>query len=117
MMNGPERSQRYRGFRTDLMGSRLNPELVPSSALVDSIAQMVQDNQLRFIPLETRGTRDAELQGLKVDSTSKIGLSADNSLKVSSQAAAVHTDLQTDWRINNTLQRRSFGLELGRAFN
>lgn len=111
-----ERSARYEDQKRRLSGLSLIGEYECSHALIDAVFQMYEDDVLRYLPLESLTSREAEMQGQgkkdKVlgDIVAKIEAGKVKEWKVVGDDA-VQADLSTDLRIRAAWTRRSLAFD------
>lgn len=107
-----ERASRHAAQVRRLRGLDLVGELEPSHALVDTVFQMLEDNQLKYIRWEQCTKRDQELMGIKSDPTWKPD--SQGIIREVRVREEVKADTSTDLRLKYALQRRSLALDQAR---
>ena len=107
-----ERSARYAAQVLRLTGLDLVGELEPSHALVDLIFQMLDDNQLKYVPWGSCTKRDQELMGIKQDPLWKPD--SQGVIREVRVQAELRADTSSDLRLKYALQRRSLAFDQAR---
>lgn len=106
----PERAARYDSQKARLIGLDLDGELEISNSLLDEVMQMLEDDQLQYVPLEHCTKREQESGGVKRDHTLKASI-ATGDIKVSGADILPSADLASDLKIKFALQRRSLAFD------
>ena len=110
-----ERSARVKALQDRLQGLELTGELECSHALVDKAAQMIEDDNLSYIPWEACTKRSQELEGQRV--LKEYRPTATGYLKEVARADRAVADVSTDLRLNFALQRRSIALDIANVLS
>lgn len=105
----PERSARYDTQQRKLAGLVLRGELECSDSLVDEAIAQADNNQLRFIRWERCLKREAEVEGIKRDST--FLPNAQGFLKASSVEVFPDADTSTELLLRYALTRRGLAYD------
>ena len=103
-----ERAARYAAQVGRLTGLDLVGELEPSHALVDMILQMLEDNQLKYVPWHSCTKRDQELMGIKQDPLWKPD--SQGIIREIRVQQDLKADTSSDLRLRYALMRRSLAL-------
>ena len=107
-----ERSARYAAQVQRLTGLDLVGELEPSHALLDLIFQMLEDDQLKYVPWGSCTKRDQELMGIKQDPLWKPD--SQGVIREVRVQAELCADTSSDLRLKYALQRRSLAFDQAR---
>ena len=105
-----ERAFRQSKQQDRLKGLQLTGEYEPSHSLIDEVAQQVEDNALRYIPVEKCSKRDQELMQQKKDT--HVRIDAHGAVKVASTAEQPKADAGSDIKVLWALQRRAIAYDL-----
>ena len=108
-----ERAARYNDQVLRLSGMKLVGPLEPSNQLIDQVFSLVEENQLRYIPIASLTSREQELMGEKEDSDLKeyaVRMKA-GSLAVTEKPLDNKADLTSDLKIRFALQRRALAFD------
>ena len=108
-----ERAARYADQAARLVGLKLTGPLEPSNALIDSVFALVEDNQLKYLPLHTLTSREQELNGEKEDTDIKefsVKMKSGN-LIGKERTQEVRADTTSDLRMRSALQRRALAFD------
>lgn len=108
-----ERAARYTDQVARLSGIRLVGPLEPSNQLIDMVFALVEENQLKYIPLQSLTSREQELMGEKEDSELKefaVRMKA-GSLAVQEKPNELKADLTSDLKVRFALQRRALAFD------
>ena len=108
-----ERAARYADQAARLVGLKLSGPLEPSNALIDAVFALVEDNQLKYLPLHTLTSREQELNGDKEDPDIKefsIKMKSGN-LVGKERSHEVRADTTTDLKMRSALQRRALAFD------
>jgi hypothetical protein len=109
-MPAPERHSRYETIKAKLTGVDLRGPNEPSHHLIDICAAMLEEGVMRYIPWEDLSSRDDELKGVKKIKEWKP--TASGTLKEVSSEELKNTDLTSDLKIYQALNRRGVALEM-----
>lgn len=106
----PEREARFNRLASRLTGMKLVGPTEPSHALVDSIAQMIEDGTLRYIPWSECQSRDNEIVSIKRD---KQWLpDARGIIKEVVSSSSSPADTSTDLKLSQALTRRGIACDM-----
>lgn len=108
-----ERASRHAQQQARISGLVLSGPYECSHSLVDKIFQMLDDNVLRYLPLDELTTREQELMGERKDSdiTRSIQENKEGLLKAVWSQAAVTAELGNDLKIKEALCRRGLAFD------
>ena len=93
-----------------LTGLTLTGELLPSHALIDQVAAMVESNTVLWIPPSKCSKRDDEVQLLGKQKAATLSLEQ-QTLKITPADTQVSVDLSTELQLQWALQRRGLALD------
>ncbi|CAE7248436.1 unnamed protein product [Symbiodinium sp. CCMP2456] len=111
-----ENEARYRDLRHRLPGLLIQGELLPSHALVDSVAHMAETNCLTCLAPSKCTKRDQELR-LGPKEKSKVLTVLDNSVTVTAQPEKIVADHGTPLQLQWCLQRRGLAFDMNRIIS
>ena len=108
-----ERAARHRAQQARLTGIVLSGPNECSHALIDKVFKMLDDNVLRYIPLDEVTTREQELLGEKKSSDISHQIEADKSgyLKSVHSAAPLPADLNDNLKVKEAFNRRGLAFD------
>lgn len=109
-----ERVVRLARMKTRLPGFDISGVFEPSHSLVDSLTQMLETSQLKYVPWTTCTAREQEVLGVKKVSIDQSNIVTDPSgfLRKQSKAEDYKADVTTDLLLTHALARRAFAFEL-----
>ncbi len=110
----PELVERWGVLERKLVGMDLKGKLRCSNTLINLVAQMVEDNTLRYLQWAKCTERQLELDGEQLDRVWKPD--ANGFLREETVRAIAATDVSTDLLLKLMFQRRGLAGELGRAW-
>ena len=93
-----------------LAGIQLSGELLPSHALIDQVAAMVESNTILWVPPSKCSKRDDEVQLLGKQKAATLSLEQ-QTLKIIPADTHVSVDLSTDLQVQWALQRRGLAFD------
>jgi hypothetical protein len=111
----PERSSRLSAQQKKLAGIVISGPLEPSHALIDFVFAMKESEVLKYVDPVKCTSRDQELVGVKKEQGVKVASSGQIVLQEKDQDLA--TDISTEFRLRNALQRRSLALDQSELLN
>eukprot|EP00435_Cladocopium_sp_Y103_P025006 s735_g6.t1 len=92
---------------------KIESVLEPSHALINSIAQCLDDGRLRYVDWSKCTSRSAELNNLKEQPSLKMWKAdASGTIKQSNMENSLKCDVSTDLEVLNALKRRGIAFEL-----
>ena len=108
-----ERASRHTAQQARISGIVLSGPNECSHSLIDKIFQMLEDNVLRYIPLDEATTREQELMGEKKasDVSRQIEETKDGFLKSVITGNNLPADLDNDLKIKEAFTRRGLGFD------
>ena len=106
-----ERAARLQTMKTKYGGLTFEGNLVPSNSLIDKIATIAANGELRHIKWEELTTRDEEVRNTKVEKFVKVDV--DGYVKETSQTVTGVADTSTEMKLNLALKRRGLAMEAG----
>ena len=109
-MPKPERSARLKEQQNRLAGIKIEGSLEPSYGLLDAVWSMREDDQLRYLTLESCTSRPQEILGIKKESFVKAEASS-GVLKQVSRDVNPLADLTTEYRVKLVLTRRALAFD------
>ncbi|CAE7236604.1 unnamed protein product, partial [Symbiodinium microadriaticum] len=107
-----ERTQRIAALQKRLVGIRWTVDIEPSHKLQDSVAQMVTDQSLVWIPWDRLTSRSLEITAEKLDPS--VSFDSSGNLKLIKRSADPSCNTTGEYAVKLALQRRSLAFELGR---
>ena len=105
----PERGARSDDQKKRLRGMTIEGVYEPSHSLIDAVAQMKDDDCLRYLELSACTSRPQELQNIKKDPVMK--LSASGVLTASTAESEQKADLSSEYRVRVAMQRRALAFD------
>ena len=105
----PERGARQEEQRRRLPGVDITGSMEPSNALVDLIAQMREENVLKYVELSSCTSRQQELQLVRKDNFMKV--SSSGQLVAVTPEVEVKADTSTDLKIRSAMTRRALAFD------
>ena len=106
----PERMSRLRTIKARLVGLTIADELEPSDSLIDKFNGQKEDGVLRLLPWPELTRRDEEVKCIK--KIKSFDTDSSGRLKVAEEKAENPTDIATDLKVKEALQRRGIAMEL-----
>ena len=107
-----ERTQRIAALQKRLVGIHWTVNIEPSHKLQDSVAQMVTDQSLVWIPWDRLTSRSLEITAEKLDPS--VSFDSSGNLKLIKRSADPSCSTTGEYAVKLALQRRSLAFELGR---
>ncbi|CAE7391205.1 unnamed protein product, partial [Symbiodinium microadriaticum] len=107
-----ERTQRIAALQKRLVGIHWTVDIEPSHKLQDSVAQMVTDQSLVWIPWDRLTSRSLEITAEKLDPS--VSFDSSGNLKLIKRSADPSCNTTGEYAVKLALQRRSLAFELGR---
>ena len=107
-----ERTQRIAALQKRLVGIHWTVDIEPSHKLQDSVAQMVTDQSLVWIPWDRLTSRSLEITAEKLDPS--VSFDSSGNLKLIKRSADPSCSTTGEYAVKLALQRRSLAFELGR---
>ena len=105
----PERASRVRRLSERLPGLRLDGSSEPAHLLVDTIAHMVAQGSLRYLPWHECISREEEINGKKKSREFKL---TPQGTMVEQNVTDLRTDTSTDFKVMQCLHRRGVACDL-----
>jgi hypothetical protein len=105
----PEREVRLQEQRQRLPGVLITPATQPSNALVDRCCQQLEDQMIRYIPLNKCSSREHELSG--VEKERSIILDSSGNLKVHQKDKETTILVSTDLQVKDAMLRRALAYD------
>ena len=105
-----ERMHRMEAQRNRLGGVHFSVHTEPSNKLVDQVFQMVNDQQLTWLPWQKLASRADELQLVKKDM--HLVFDSQGSLKMTKKDVEAQSDLKGEIQIRSALRRRAMAFDL-----
>ena len=108
-----ERAVRYEQQQLRLPGIVMKGPYECSRALIDKVFQMLDDNVLKYIPMDELTTRTQEILGDRKDADlpRTIQETRDGFLKSSSSAPQLYADLQDNLKMKEAFYRRALAFD------
>ena len=105
-----ERDARLKAQKARLQGLSITLDVQPSNALVDKAVQMLDDGQLKYIPLHKAASREQELK--LEDKEPSITFDARGNIKLTrTQREQLVTDTSSELKMRLAMQRRALALD------
>ena len=113
-----EIATRFEALEKKLYPIRIESVLEPSHALINSLAQCVDDGRLRFVEWSKCTSRTMELNNIKETSSLKVW-KADSAgvIKQSEPESLLRCEIGTDLEVLNALKRRGIAFELAKLMS
>ena len=108
-MPAPERASRLEAQRLALVGINISGANEPSNALVDRCVQMMEDGQLRYVPLNECASRTQEVLSQKKEPS--IAFDASGMIKLSKKDIETKADISSELKIQQALLRRALAYD------
>ena len=109
---------RFAALEKKLAPLKIENVLEPSHALINSIAQCMEDGRLRYVEWSKCTSRSAELNNVKEQSSLKVWKAdASGLIKQSEVEANLKCDVGTDLEVLNALKRRGIAFELAKVMS
>ena len=105
----PEKAERLDSQRKRLTHLEITPELEPSYALIDEVAQMIDDGILKHITVDKCTSRKQEMSQIRKEPAIKIDSSGQ--FKLAEKAQPEKVDVSTDLALRVAFQRRSLAFD------
>lgn len=105
----PERAAKLAAQKRRLTGVSITGPLLPSYALLDFVVTMREEETLKYVDPSKCTSREDELVGVKREQFIKPN--AAGVLVVKEGEDSAHTDMTTEHRVRQALQRRSLALD------
>ena len=101
----PERVEKLRLAKQELVGITIDAHLEPAHTLVDATVQQVEESSLRYIALTECVSREMELLNQRKDLA--IEFSSDGTMKLSRKQKEIRMDISGELRVRMAMQRRA----------
>jgi hypothetical protein len=105
----PEREVRLRDQKTRLVGLVITPATQPSNSLVDRCCQQLEDQIIKYIPLNKCASREAELSS--TDKERSIVFDNSGHLKVNVKTKETLTTVSSDMQVRDAMVRRALAYD------
>eukprot|EP00435_Cladocopium_sp_Y103_P064704 s958_g26.t1 len=113
-----EIASRFEALEKKISPIRIESVLEPSHALINSLAQCVEDGRLRYIEWSKCTSRSLELNNIKEHGALKVWRAdASGTIKQADNDANLKCDANTELEVLNALKRRGIAYELSKLMS